>query len=47
MGLNLYQPDSIYSDILFYRKFPTGLFIGSDEWSQTLRSAIERPRANK
>jgi spermidine synthase len=47
MGLNLYQPDSIYSDILFYRKFPNGLFVGSDEWSQALRSAIERPRANK
>jgi spermidine synthase len=43
MGLNLYQPDSIYSDILFYRRYPKDLFADSDEWGQALRLAIEKP----
>jgi spermidine synthase len=43
MGLNLYQPDSIYSDILFYRRYPKALFADSDEWGQALRLAIEKP----
>ena len=44
MGLNLYQPDAIYTDMLFYRRFPAALFAGSDEWSRALKTAIERPR---
>ena len=47
LGLNLYQPDAIYSDMLAYRKFPEDLFVGSDEWAQALRTALERPRAEK
>src|SRR6185436_8116763 len=30
LGLNLYQSDAIYRDILRYKKFPDGLFSGSE-----------------
>jgi spermidine synthase len=40
LGLNLYQSDSIYSDILKYKKFPEGLFSGSAASMQQLREAI-------
>jgi len=40
LGLNLYQSDSIYSDILRYKKFPEGLFSGSEASMQQLREAI-------
>jgi spermidine synthase len=46
LGLNLYQPDAIFSDMLSYRRFPKDLFVGSDEWNRSLRSAIERPKTN-
>jgi spermidine synthase len=40
LGLNLYQSDSIYADILRYKKFPEGLFSGSDASMRQLREAI-------
>jgi spermidine synthase len=40
LGLNLYQSDAIYSDILRYKKFPEGLFSGSEASMRQLREAI-------
>jgi spermidine synthase len=40
LGLNLYQSDMIYSDILRYKRFPEGLFSGSEATMQQLREAI-------
>ncbi len=40
LGLNLYESDAIYSDILRYKRFPEGLFSGSDVTMQQLRQAI-------
>ena len=40
LGLNLYQSDIIYSDILRYKKFPEGLFSGSEATMRQLREAI-------
>jgi spermidine synthase len=40
LGLNLYQSDKIYSDLLIYRKFPEDLFTGSAPVIQSLRWAI-------
>jgi spermidine synthase len=42
LGLNLYQSDRIYSEMLVYAKYPDGLFTGSDATLQTLREAILR-----
>ena len=42
MGLNLYQSDAIYADMLQYRRYPDELFTGSDATKQTLRAAIQR-----
>jgi hypothetical protein len=42
LGLNLYQSDLIYSDMLNYRKYPDGLFTGTPETLQNLRQAIQR-----
>ena len=44
MGLNLSQSDTIYADMLRYRRFPKELFVGTNEWVEALRRAIERPR---
>jgi spermidine synthase len=40
LGLNLYQSDVIYSEILRYKKFPDDLFSGSPASMQQLRDAI-------
>ena len=40
LGLNLYESDSIYSEILRYKKFPEDLFSGSDASMRQLREAI-------
>ncbi len=42
LGLNLYQSDRIYSDMLLHAKYPDGLFTGSDATLATLREAISR-----
>ena len=42
MGLNLYQSEAIYADILRYSRYPVGLFTGSDESLASLRAAIAR-----
>ena len=44
IGLNLSQSDTIYADMLRYRRFPKELFVGTNEWVQALRLAIERPK---
>jgi spermidine synthase len=43
LGLNLYQADLIYADILRYRRFPADVFEASEEISNSLRRAIEGP----
>ncbi len=42
LGLNLYESGPIYSEILRYRKFPEGLFVGSPQTIESLRSGIQR-----
>ncbi len=42
LGLNLYQSDRIYSDMLLHAKYPEGLFTGSDATMQALREGIAR-----
>jgi spermidine synthase len=42
LGLNLYQSDRIYSDMLMHAKYPDGLFTGNPTTMQTLRDAIAR-----
>ncbi len=41
-GLNLYQSDVIYADMLNYSRYPEDLFIGSEQTLQNLREAIRR-----
>jgi spermidine synthase len=43
LGLNLYRGELIYSEILRYRRFPEGLFTGSEETLSRLRSTFDRP----
>ena len=42
LGLNSYQNERIYDDMVFYRKFPEDLFDASDQTKQELRKAILR-----
>jgi spermidine synthase len=42
LGLNLYQSDRIYSDMLLHARYPDGLFTGSDATLQALREGIAR-----
>jgi spermidine synthase len=42
LGLNQYQSDRIYADMVRYRRFPEDLFSGSDAVRQALRAAIAR-----
>jgi spermidine synthase len=42
LGLNLYQSDVIYSDMLSYSRYPEDLFSGSPETLHSLREAIRR-----
>ncbi|PYR29044.1 MAG: hypothetical protein DMF92_12745 [Acidobacteria bacterium] len=39
MGMNLFQNDRIYADLLAYRRFPENLFFGSKERLQALWEA--------
>lgn len=41
LGVNQFQSDRIYADLLRYRRFPDDLFIGSEARKQSLREAIE------
>jgi len=41
LGLERYESDRIYADILKYRRFPEGLFTGSDERMAALRQRIK------
>ena len=45
LGLNLYQSDRIYSDMISHARYPEGLFTGSDATIQALREAIAREHA--
>ncbi|HEY7498965.1 MAG TPA: hypothetical protein VH740_10645, partial [Vicinamibacterales bacterium] len=42
LGLNLYQSDRIYSEMLVHARYPDGLFTGSDATLQALREGIAR-----
>jgi spermidine synthase len=42
MGLNLYQSESIYADMLSYSRYPEDMFTGSPVTLQNLREAIRR-----
>jgi hypothetical protein len=42
LGLNALAGPQIYRDILAYRKFPEGLFAGSDERMNPLRAVLGR-----
>jgi spermidine synthase len=45
LGLNLYQSDRIYSDMISHAHYPEGLFTGSEATLRTLREAIAREHA--
>jgi len=45
LGLNLYQSESIYTDMLTHRRLPERLFTGSETLKQRLWAAIERAQA--
>jgi spermidine synthase len=42
LGLNLYQSDRIYSEMLTHARYPEGLFTGSEATLSALREAILR-----
>ena len=43
LGLNLYQADAIYTDMLHYvSRMPADLFVGSEETKKELFEAINR-----
>jgi spermidine synthase len=42
LGLERYESDPIYGDILQYKRFPEGVFSGSDDLIAALRQRIER-----
>jgi len=44
LGLNLYQAQAIYADLLGYRRFPDDVFIGSDAQKAMLWEAIQQPK---
>jgi len=44
MGLNAYEGEAIYDEILTYRKFPESLFLGPPIQKVRLRDAIGNPR---
>ena len=45
LGLNLYQSDRIYSDMISHARYPEGLFTGSESTLRQLRDAIAREHA--
>jgi spermidine synthase len=44
LGLNLYQAQAIYADLLGYRRFPDNVFVGSDAQKAMLWEAIQQPK---
>ena len=42
LGLNLYQSDAIYADMLRYARYPDDLFVGAPATLDALRQAIQR-----
>jgi spermidine synthase len=44
MGLNLYQSQGIYSNMLAFRRYPDNLFVGSDAQKAMLWEAIQSPK---
>jgi spermidine synthase len=44
MGLNLYQSQAIYANMLAFRRNPDNLFVGSDVQKATLWEAIQAPK---
>jgi spermidine synthase len=42
MGLNLYQSEAIYADMLVHSRYPENLFTGSESATASLRQAIMR-----
>ena len=44
LGLNMNESDTVYAEILKYRRFPADLFAGSEPAIGRLRERIERPR---
>ena len=47
MGLNLSESETIYADMLSYRRFPERLFVGTNPWARALRLAIEPPEKDQ
>jgi spermidine synthase len=47
LGLNLYQADVIYSDMLQYSRYPDKLFTGSPQTLAQLRAAIARAQGRE
>ena len=45
LGLNLYESDRIYSDMVSHARYPEGLFTGSEQTLRQLREAIAREHA--
>jgi hypothetical protein len=39
MGMNMFQNEKIYADLLAYRRFPDDLFFGSEQRLQALWEA--------
>jgi hypothetical protein len=44
MGLNLYQSQAIYANMLAFRRFPDGLFIAPDTTKAYLWEAMQQAR---
>jgi spermidine synthase len=42
LGLNLYQSDAIYADMITHARYPDDVFTGSEATLQSLREGIER-----
>jgi spermidine synthase len=45
LGLNLNESESIYAEIIDYRRFPQEIFVGSNFWTDGLRREFMRPDA--
>ena len=42
LGLNLYESDEIYANLLVHRRFPEDLFVGTEARLESMRAAVER-----
>jgi spermidine synthase len=47
MGLNYYQGEFIYDDLLSHRKYPHGLFVASGQRMEVLRKALGQFKSSK